>query len=96
MKKKIVMLMCVVALVVATTDNAAAATDETGAAMIADVVIARPACLAATVVGSVFFVVALPFALASRSVDKAAEHLVVKPAKATFTRPLGDFEALHD
>jgi hypothetical protein len=59
-------------------------------------VVARPACFAATVVGSAFFVVALPFALASKSVNRAAEALVVKPAKATFTRPLGDFENINE
>jgi hypothetical protein len=60
-------------------------------AIVADVVLARPGCFAATVVGSVFFVVALPFAALSKSVGKTANSLVVKPAKATFTRPLGEF-----
>ena len=59
--------------------------------MIADTLLARPACLAATVLGSVFFVVSLPFSLASKKVDRAAELLVVNPARATFTRPLGEF-----
>ena len=76
--------------------SSAAAADDTGAAMIVDVVIARPAGFAATVVGSAFFVLALPFALASKSVDKAAESLVVKPARVTFTRPLGDFDMLKE
>jgi hypothetical protein len=41
-------------------------------------------------------VVALPAALLSKSVKKTADVLVVKPAKATFTRPVGDMEDLMD
>jgi hypothetical protein len=62
----------------------------------ADALVVRPACLAATVVGSAVFVVALPAALISKSVKKTANALVVKPANATFTRPLGDMDALRD
>ena len=64
--------------------------------MTADALVVRPACLVATVVGSAVFVVALPAAAISKSVKKTADTLVVKPAKATFTRPLGDMEALMD
>jgi hypothetical protein len=63
--------------------------EATAEAMLADVFILRPFGLAATVLGSVTFVVALPFTLLSRSVDKAAQRLVVDPAKFTFVRPLG-------
>jgi hypothetical protein len=62
----------------------------------ADALVVRPVCLVATVVGSAVFVVALPAALISKSVKKTANTLVVKPANATFTRPLGDMEALKD
>ena len=96
MKTKLIIYLCVAALAVASSTSANASTEDPGAAAIADVIVARPACFAATVIGSVFFVVALPFALASKTVGKTAEGLVVKPAKATFTRPLGDFEALRD
>ena len=40
-------------------------------------------------------VVALPFAATSGSVKKTADTLVVHPAAATFTRPLGDFTTLN-
>jgi hypothetical protein len=62
----------------------------------ADALVVRPACLVATVVGSAVFVVALPWAAASKSIKKTANSLVLKPANATFTRPLGDMEALKD
>jgi hypothetical protein len=62
----------------------------------ADALVVRPACLVATVVGSAVFVIALPWAAASKSVKKTADTLVVKPAWATFTRPLGDMDALKE
>jgi hypothetical protein len=61
----------------------------------ADIVVVRPLCLVATVVGSALFVVALPVAALSKSVRKTGNALVVKPAQATFTRPLGEFESLE-
>jgi hypothetical protein len=65
-------------------------------AVVADVAIARPGCFLATVFGATVFVVALPFAAMSKSVNKTAQALVVCPAKATFTRPLGDFSSLGE
>lgn len=63
-------------------------------AVVADVVLARPCWLVATVVGTALFVATLPVSALSRSVDKTARTLVVKPAHATFTRPLGDFSTV--
>ena len=60
-----------------------------------DVIIARPACLLATLVGTVVFVVSLPIAATSGSVHDTADALVKQPAAATFTRPLGDFSSLR-
>ena len=59
--------------------------------MIADVIIARPAGLVCIVLGSAAFVLALPFAITSGSVDPVARALVVAPFRYTFTRPVGDF-----
>jgi hypothetical protein len=93
MKIKLITAVCLAAVLGASLNSAQA--EEAGAGtVVADVALVRPACLVATVVGSAFFVVALPFALASKSVKKAAKTLVVKPARATFTRPLGDMDAL--
>ena len=63
-------------------------------AMIADAVLVRPVCFVATVVGTSFFVISLPFSALSKSVHKASHALVVTPARATFTRPLGDLDEL--
>ena|ERR1051326_5884039 len=64
--------------------------------MAGDVIIVRPGCLAATAVGTAVFVVALPVAAISGSVKKAACTLIGKPARATFTRRLGDMDALRE
>jgi hypothetical protein len=57
-----------------------------------DVTLARPISFAATVIGSVLFVVSLPIALTSHSVKDSAHMLVEAPAKDTFQRPLGDLD----
>jgi len=46
----------------------------------------------ATLVGTMAFVVTLPFSIPTRSVDKAAQKLIVDPARYTFVRPLGQIE----
>jgi len=67
-----------------------------GIAAIGDVVVVRPVSFVATVLGSVFFVVAWPFAAASKSTHETANVLVVEPAQYTFTRPVGDFSSDYD
>ncbi|HSR10482.1 MAG TPA: hypothetical protein VLS90_03490 [Thermodesulfobacteriota bacterium] len=61
-----------------------------------DVLFMRPLGLAATVIGSAVFVLSLPFAIPSRSVEAVAQRLVVDPAKFTFTRPIGEFDSYID
>ena len=96
MKRKLLVILCALALALAGITPASSQTEGGGGAMIADVVIARPLGFVATVLGTTFFVVSLPFSAASGNVGKAADALVKRPAKATFTRPLGDFESLRD
>lgn len=97
MKTRLITALCVVALLLCTvTPSVAADPDEGPLAVMADVTVVRPVCFAATVVGSALFAVAFPFAVMSKSVKKTARTLVVKPARATFTRPVGDMDALMD
>lgn len=96
MKTKLLASLLVLAFLFSFTGPATAAEEDSGMAMITDLVIARPLCLAATAIGSVFFVLGLPIAASTKSVHRAAHALVVTPAKATFTRPLGDFESMKD
>jgi len=58
-------------------------------AMGADILIARPLLLAATVIGTGLFVISLPLSILGNNVSEAGEKLVAVPAKATFFRCLG-------
>jgi hypothetical protein len=94
MKTKILTALCILTVGLGSA-TPARATDNS-VEVVADAVIVRPACFVATVIGTAFFVIALPVAATSRSVKKTAHTLVVDPAKATFTRPLGDFTGLEE
>ena len=94
MKAKLLTTLCVLAIGCATP--CFAVEDPDPFYVVADVVLVRPACLVATVIGSAFFVVTLPVAAISKSVKSTARSLVVKPARATFTRPLGDMDTIGD
>ena len=73
------------------TNEASEASNPAGM-MLLDVFLLRPLGIAATVLGTAAFIVALPFSLPTRSADDAAKALVVKPATYTFARPLGQVE----
>jgi len=62
-----------------------------GGAMMYDLVVVRPIGMVATAVGSVFWLIGLPFSAAGGNVDAATEKLIKEPAKYTFDRPLGEF-----
>ena len=80
---------CILALVLSTITPALAdGADPTN--VVVDVMVARPISLIATVAGSVLFVVSLPIAAASHSVDTTSETLVVGPARDLMKRPVGD------
>ena len=59
-------------------------------AMVIDVPI-RLLSLGLAMVGTAFFIVALPFALSSGSTGDAWDVLVAEPFQFTFTRSLGNF-----
>jgi len=96
MKAKLVTTICVLAVTLGSVASSAASEGSGPLTVATDAVVIRPACLVATVLGSAIFVVALPMATISKSVRKTADTRVAKPAKATFTRPLGDMDALLD
>ena len=62
-----------------------------GGEMIYDTVVLRPVGMIATAVGSVFFILSLPFSALSDNVDDAKEKLIEDPFRFTFKRPLGEF-----
>jgi hypothetical protein len=64
-------------------------------AVVADLVLARPLGLVATVVGTGLFVAALPFEVLSGDLKTPGRLLVVEPARYTFTRPVGQIDSLY-
>ncbi|MEN8129324.1 MAG: hypothetical protein ABFS45_03845 [Pseudomonadota bacterium] len=67
-------------------------TVPSGAAMLVDGILVRPLGVVATLIGSVVFVVTLPFSLLGGNVGDAGQALVGDPARLTFMRPLGEFD----
>ncbi len=51
-----------------------------------DTFIVRPLSVLAGIAGTGFFIASLPFTVPTRSVDGAAERLIVEPFKFSFTR----------
>jgi len=91
LKSCLVALMFAVAPLSATAENNDTVTGDKATDMVVDLVVVRPLGLAATVIGTVLTVVALPFTLPSGSVESSARELIVKPAEYTFNRSLGEF-----
>jgi hypothetical protein len=94
MKTKLLTALCALALLSSATP--ASAGEDKSLEALADVSLVRPGCFVATIGGTALFIVAFPFAAMSRSVKKTAHTLIVYPAKATFTRPVGDFTTIQD
>lgn len=63
--------------------------EPNGFEMALDALVARPLMLGLTLVGSVAFVLSLPFSVPAGSVQEARRKMVVEPAIYTFKRPLG-------
>lgn len=64
--------------------------DETAEKMVADAFVVRPVGIAATVLGSVFYIISLPFSYIGGNQSQAQKALVEDPARYTFQRPLGE------
>lgn len=62
-----------------------------GEKMAADLVFLRPAGLLALTLGSLAFLVSVPFSALGGNTPEAFEEMVKKPARYTFKRPLGDY-----
>lgn len=63
---------------------------DKGGYMAADLVILRPMGIIATAVGSLVYVISLPFSIPGGNQDEAFQKLVADPANYTFQRPLGE------
>jgi hypothetical protein len=95
--KRSTVLFLITALVFIPFGTSALAKDQmvdeenSGALMFADLVLARPLGIAATVLGCAVFVVSLPFSALGGNTKQASQKLLKEPASFTFTRPLGGF-----
>lgn len=74
-----------------TTMSPGESADAPSAGMMAfDLLLVRPASLAATVIGTGLFIIDLPLSIFQKDAPAQPFHqLVVAPARYTFTRPLG-------
>jgi hypothetical protein len=95
MKTRILTFCCAAAILLAHAPKTYAIDDGSAEAVAADILLVRPVCFVSTIIGSALFIVALPVAAISKSTQKTAHALVVRPAQATFTRPLGDMSDLE-
>jgi len=66
--------------------------EPSGGEMLADAVIVRPMTFIASAIGTVGWVVSLPFSLIGGNTEEAGKTLVVDPLQYTFARPLGYME----
>jgi hypothetical protein len=64
-------------------------------AMAVDAIAVRPLGIVATALGTGLFVVSLPFSALGGNTGEAWDTLVVTPARFTFVRPLGEYDAYH-
>lgn len=95
-KRSTVLLLIIALTVIPFGTSALAGTqrvdeENSGALMTADLVLARPLGIVATVVGCAVFVVSLPFSILGGNTKQASEKLIKEPAAFTFARPLGEF-----
>jgi hypothetical protein len=97
MNAKMVRIGCACAIGIASICSSSAAPSSPSTVVkVADAVIVRPISFASTVVGSALFTLSLPVTAPMKKTKPVADMLVVKPAQATFKRPLGDMDALAD
>jgi hypothetical protein len=94
--RRITSILVIVTLISMTFAGAAGAAvigeddQVTAGKMAADALLVRPLGFVATVLGSVLFVVALPFSALGGNINEVGQRLVVDPALFTFKRPVGD------
>lgn len=81
--------LCLAVAPAAQADDYAAINQPSELAVLGDMLVARPALVVVTAVGSVLYLVTLPFSALGGNDAEMAEMLVRKPARAAFLRCLG-------
>ena len=88
--KKILALVVAVTFLLASVSAFAGTEDD--APVVGDIIFARPLGIVGMVAGAGLFILALPFAALTGSVDKTTTTLLKNPVDYTFSRPMGDFD----
>lgn len=60
-------------------------------AMAGDILFVRPIGIVGTAIGTVLFIISVPFSAAGGNTGQAFKKMVADPAKYTFKRPIGEF-----
>jgi hypothetical protein len=60
-------------------------------AMAGDILFVRPIGIVGTAIGTVLFIVSVPFSAAGGNTEQAFKKMVAEPAEFTFKRPIGVF-----
>jgi hypothetical protein len=94
MKIKLLTAISAITLLGSTTPSYAY--EDRSLDVITDVTVVRPVCFIVTAAGCAVWVVTLPFQALSKSVRATAHTMVTVPARATFTRPVGDYSSLEE
>ncbi len=94
--KRHLVLLAVITLISVPLSGARALADDqyqdnsvSAEKMILDLVVVRPLGIAATTVGTAFFIVSLPFTAIGGNTKEAGRKMVTEPSYFTFKRPLG-------
>ncbi|OQY05992.1 MAG: hypothetical protein B6I22_06680 [Desulfobacteraceae bacterium 4572_123] len=95
-KQSMVLFMAIALVIIPFTSTALAqdSQDESKISadmMAADLLLVRPLGIAATLIGTICYVVAYPFSAMGGNTEETYQKLVVEPAKHAFKRPLGKF-----
>ena len=86
----VIFLIPVLSILLTAQAQAEVAKDRpSGAAMVGDLVIARPMGLVLFGLGSAVYLATLPFSLLGGNAGEAGQQLVLKPAEEVFVRCLG-------
>ncbi len=96
MKKTLLIIMALFVFATAVPQAGYAASPErnepSSAAIIFDVLLARPLGLASFALGTGIFVAGLPFTITTGSLGVSAKKLIGEPLAYTFGRPIGQMD----
>ena len=95
--KKIIIFIVVVSFLVipfgssALAKSATISPERNAGAMLVDGVVVRPLQFSSLVIGTVSFVLSIPWSALGGNLGEAYSKMMVEPARLTFKRPLGGF-----